>query len=483
MKPVHKIHKTRLLLASTLALPVMLTACSSDSDSSTEQQSSPSQAEALQGIWERTGYGDVLVVDETGADLFQYTRMGCVEADPLDNNEIADVFNEPELSPDSRSLTTKSIDNLPFDTQFERLAEIPTSCESGALITDSSPTATFDHLWNTFNDYYAFFAERSVDWDAQYAELRPLVDDDLSDDELIEIFEALLEPLDDGHVLLGGDDETFSFEEIRGANLAVLEAFDEQTEFDDIQDYANFLVSKFVAIRSSYLDEGSSDSAGGSTGRRVSWGIINQQVGYLRVAGMEGITSNGDESVDANLDAINTIMQSALTDLQDTQAMIIDVRGNGGGEDAVGLAIANYFTDETRLVASKFVRSFSGEMDVVEAFISPANDSPYLSPVAVIAAADTASAAEVFVIAMNALPNVTLVGENTEGIFSNILSKFLPDGFEVGLSNEVYTDFQGMNYEVTGIPPDVEANTFSVEAIQEQNTDPAIDAALIALGF
>ena len=436
----------------------------------------------LRGIWERSGYGNVFVVDESGADVFQVTRVGCVESDGLNNNEIADTFSEPQLSADGTSLITKSKNNLPFDTQFERLAALPASCEPDALVTDTTSTIGFDFLWNTFNDYYAFFNERSVDWDAQFAAIRPLVDDSLSEGELLEVYTALLEPLDDGHVLISDGEEIFSFEEERGVNRALLEGFEEQTEFADIQDFADSVGGQFVAIRSSYLDTGSSESAGGENGRRVSWGTINEEIGFLRVSRMEDITTNGDDSVDANVDAINTIMQRALTDLQDTRAMIIDVRSNPGGEDIIGLAIANYFTDETRLVASKSARNFAGMTDIVDAFISPASDTPYLNPVVVLVSSDTASAAEVFVLAMTALTNVTLVGENTNGIFSNILVKSLPNGDIFGLSNEVYTDFQGINYEGLGIPPDVDAATFSIEAI-EQNTDPAINAALEILGF
>ena len=482
MQAVHKKRNTHRLMASALIVPAILIGCSGDSDSGPETSSSASQPVELRGIWERTGYGDVVVVGESGADVFQITRLGCVQSDPLNNDAIADIFSEPELSLDGTSLITKSIDNLPFDTQFERLAALPGSCEPDALITGTTPTVAFDVLWNTFNDYYAFFNERSVDWDAQFAAIRPLVDDSLSDDELLDVFTALLEPLDDGHVLISDGDEIFSFDEERGFNRALLEGFEEQDEFSDIQDFADSVGAQFVAIRSSYLDEGSSESAGGENGRRVSWGTINQEVGFLRVSRMEDITTNGDDSVDANLNAINTIMQLALTDLQDTRAMIIDVRSNPGGEDIIGLAIANYFTDETRLVASKSARNFAGATDIVEAFISPANDTPYLNPVVVIASSDTGSAAEVFLLAMNALPSVTLVGENSNGIFSNILSKSLPNGVEFGLSNEVYTDFQGINYEGTGISPDVEAEIFSIEAI-ERNTDPAINAALETLGF
>ena len=240
----------------------------------------------LRGIWERSGYGNVFVVDESGADLFQVTRVGCVESDRLNNNEIADTFSEPQLSADGTSLITKSKNNLPFDTQFERLAALPTSCEPDALVTDTTSTIGFDFLWNTFNDYYAFFNERSVDWDAQFAAIRPLVDDSLSEDELLEVYTALLEPLDDGHVLISDGEEIFSFEEERGVNRALLEGFEEQTEFADIQDFADSVGRQFVAIRSSYLDAGSSESAGGENGRRVSWGTIDQEIGFLRVSRM-----------------------------------------------------------------------------------------------------------------------------------------------------------------------------------------------------
>ena len=74
----------------------------------------------------------------------------------------------------------------------------------------------------------------------------------------------------------------------------------------------------------------------------------------------------------------------SLTDLQDTRAMIIDVRSNPGGEDIIGLAIANYFTDQTRLVASKSARNFAGTTEIVDAFISPVSDTPYLNPVVVL---------------------------------------------------------------------------------------------------
>jgi len=213
----------------------------------------------------------------------------------------------------------------------------------------------------------------------------------------------------------------------------------------------------------------------------VQWGTIGGQVGYLRIASMSQLSTSGDDAA-ANLAAINTIMPNVMSDLQDTKALIIDVRRNGGGEDVVSLAIAGYFTDQPRLAVSKLARSHAGDTNPIDAYIDAATDTPYLNPVAVMAAPDTASAAEIFVMAMSALPQVTLVGESTNGVLSEIMSKSLPNGWEVGLSNEVYTDSLGFNHEVSGVPAQIEAPTFSLEAI-DQNRDAAIDAALTSLGF
>jgi len=465
-------------LTAGLLVSAVLVGCTDDG--STLQPSADPQAQELHGIWERTGYGDVLVVDEMGGELYQYTRAGCLEADFLSNFDVAQQFNEAELSNDSAMLTTNPTENLAYEVQFERLDALPASCSEDALITEQTPTATFEHLWHSFNDHYAFFEKRGVDWDAQYNDLRPLVNDAMSEEDLFDVIEELLTPLDDGHVNLGIDGDDFDFAEIRGANAVILENFPLQTEFDDIQDFANAVSRRYLEIRASYID-GALTVANGSRPNRVLWGTIGGQVGYLRITSMSQLSTSGDDAA-ANLEAINNIMPTVMTDLQNTSAMIIDVRANPGGEDVVSLAIASYFTDMSRLAVSKFARSHAGNTDLINALIEPANDAPYLNPVAVLASPDTASAAEIFVMAMSALPQVTLVGESTNGILSDTLSKSLPNGWEVSLSNEVYTDAFGFNHEVSGVPAQIDAPTFSLEAI-EQNRDAAIDAALTSLGF
>ena len=71
------------------------------------------------------------------------------------------------------------------------------------------------------------------------------------------------------------------------------------------------------------------------------------------------------------------------------------------------------------------------------------------------------SAAETFTQAlMHRTPKVTRVGENTQGVFSDVLVRSLPNGWRFGLPNERFiTD--GKTWDGPGIPPDVEVPVFA----------------------
>ena len=88
----------------------------------------------------------------------------------------------------------------------------------------------------------------------------------------------------------------------------------------------------------------------------------------------------------------------------------------------------------------------------------------------------TTSGAEVFTLAMRALPQVTLIGEPTQGAISDKLQKQLTNGFEVGLSNEYYLSPEGDWFESAGIPVAVEVPQFD-PALREQGVDAGLEAA------
>ena len=105
----------------------------------------------------------------------------------------------------------------------------------------------------------------------------------------------------------------------------------------------------------------------------------------------------------------------------------------------------------------------------------------YNNPVVVLTSGFSASATEIFSLAMRSLPHVTLVGEPTIGELSDVLEKPLPNGWQVELANEVYTDAGGFSYEVTGVPPHIDVPAFG-KTERDIGQDSAINAALTLLG-
>ncbi|WP_435578476.1 S41 family peptidase [Gilvibacter sp.] len=76
-------------------------------------------------------------------------------------------------------------------------------------------------------------------------------------------------------------------------------------------------------------------------------------------------------------------------------------------------------------------------------------------PVYLLISPESASATEIMTLTSLEIPSVTRIGDRTEGVFSDIFDREMPNGMEFGLSNEVYYSMKGENYEGLGIPADV----------------------------
>jgi C-terminal processing protease CtpA/Prc len=78
-------------------------------------------------------------------------------------------------------------------------------------------------------------------------------------------------------------------------------------------------------------------------------------------------------------------------------------------------------------------------------------------------------------------PHVTRIGLNTQGVFSDVLGRTLPNGWSFGLPNEVYLIKDGKAFDGPGVPPDVRVPFFSREEL-ESGRDAALDKAMEILG-
>ena len=82
---------------------------------------------------------------------------------------------------------------------FTLLAPTPAPSQEGKAGAEkaglSAPEKVFEELWGVFNERYAFFQLKEVDWKVQYRKHRPRVTSKTTDDELFGILSEMLAPL------------------------------------------------------------------------------------------------------------------------------------------------------------------------------------------------------------------------------------------------------------------------------------------------
>lgn len=384
--------------------------------------------EAARGVWRSRGYGLVLSVSGGALGLHHETAAGCYP-DPGGEGGLLEslVLFEPGAS--RKDVAVRS---HPGETRyvFDRLDGLPAACaEAGAW----PAPRLFDAFASTLSEHYAFFPERGVDWPARIREHRPRVSDATDAPTLFRVFSEMLTGLEDAHVELSG--ESLTFKEGDGVTLRRVGAEGERAWLGA---YRDGILQTVLGGQGHHV-----------ANRRIFWGLIGGDVGYLNVVTMGGFSEEG--SLDAELRALNAALDEALPAFQGAKAVIVDVSNNRGGYDAIARALAGRFAGERRLAYTKQPRGADVQPQAFH--VEPATGSRYTGPVLLLTSDVTVSAGEILALAMRALPNVTHVGATTRGALSDALVKPLPNGWTVSLSNEVYLDAAGTLFEARGIPP------------------------------
>ena len=168
------------------------------------------------------------------------------------------------------------------------------------------------------------------------------------------------------------------------------------------------------------------------------------------------------------------------------KALVIDVRINFGGEDPYGLAIASRLATRPYVAYTKVARTDPVDHNKWSpgdrSEVRPSSRPSFQGPVVELTGPLTISAGETFTQAlMGRTPHVVRVGENTQGVFSDVLGRELPNGWSFGLPNEVFRTTQGETFDGSGIPPDVRVPVFE-DGDVEAGRDPALAKALALLG-
>ncbi|RSK40096.1 S41 family peptidase [Hymenobacter perfusus] len=333
----------------------------------------------------------------------------------------------------------------------------------------SLPEQSFEQFWQAFRDHYAFFPLKQVDWDATYRTYRPRITAQTPQDSLVQVFERMVAPLHDGHITISkGETILFKGESQRNSFKQTFKAV--QPEFWRVAG-AQLKAAGFGPLKGLGPD---------FKGKQPLYFSRSSNLGYLHLtrnfADISGaIGTDAQEKKDQQ--RLEKLFSQALLHLSGCQALLLDIRDDGGGHS--GMELAGHFASERVLTSYKALRQPGGYDRFTEpqpVYVTPAAGPRFTGPVILLTSDQTASAAEDLTIALTQLPQVTQVGTTTKGMLSDMYSVHLPNGLDVTLSHQRYTTPTGQLLEDTGVPPDVAVEN-TLPALQQQR-DPVLEKAL-----
>jgi CubicO group peptidase (beta-lactamase class C family) len=425
----------------------------------------------VEGYWNKVGYGELLSIKDGMVNQYQFNNYGCVQT-ASESYAEAKFFVKNIEKVDNNKLSYTST-AVPIELIYQAQKELPSHCLNPLEIDEASnPENSFEYFWHNFNDYYAFFEQRNVDWQHIYQVLRPLVTPQTTKNELFEIFASMIMPLRDGHVDIKSDIGVYNISKNIPLNQAVVAAYydllasEHEVSYDDIE---NLFLQRYFDTQTGYLAKNSIGQYPDNTNRpTILWGKTPSNTGLIVLNNMEYFSKYSTDPENADwlkeIEAVKLQMNSIMSELKDTEGLILDLRNNDGGVDAVSLVIAEYFVNKDITVFNKQAVNKAGQGHIYNQKINE-NEHAYIEPIYLLTSQSTTSAGEIFTMAMQQLDHVTLVGEETSGELSDKLDFTLPNGWEITLSNEVYKNAQELVYEVNGIQPDHRISAYTAESL------------------
>lgn len=399
------------------------------------------------GIWRAEGYGYIFEIKKDSLQVYNVTK----------NRGWKQGFDADLLVREMGDGLNITFHPLEPGYQLKRLEALPDLCQKEI---DWTPPELFEAYVELFEVHYPFFSVREVDWAKRAEQIRPTISEGTTDLELFEAMAKMIKDLDDGHVGLSAmiDNESHSARTGGEDTYSRLRLAHRESGQDST--FGNYVNEWEQRLRKSIVDRTLGGEGKEVAGGRIIWGRAHSRIGYLYIDGMGGYAV-GD--TDTQLKVLHQTLNEVLKELSDTDAIIIDISFNGGGSDLFSIEIASHFADQERVGFSKWPARHKIYQQTRS--VTPIRDSQedavnYSKPVYLVTNDVTASAAEIFTMCMRAMPNVTTIGLPTEGALSDILSKSLPNGWSLGLSNEVYVDHLGVCYEGPGVPPEIRMEIF-----------------------
>jgi hypothetical protein len=328
------------------------------------------------------------------------------------------------------------------------------SCEKLFIGSEPDNTAknNFYILWKTYDENYAGFGVRNINWDSLYCEYDARITSMTTEKELWDISAELISKLDDGHVCLINKEWTKA---AQSSNII------RNRKADDFS---------LSLVKSKYLENYQSIGAG-----NITYGLMkNSNIGYIHISTFQ--SSGNGNGIDWAYD-----IDKAISELANCETMVVDVRNNTGGLIITENIISSAFIDHKITFFNSRRKTGPKHDDFGELLPVSVNPRPEIVPftkrIAFLTNRFTASGGEYMTQVFKNLSYSTQIGDTTMGAFGEITSMSeLPNGWTFTYPCTLTTTPDGKCPEGIGIIPDilVENTKVSIDAGNDKMIEYAI---------
>ncbi|WP_105166772.1 S41 family peptidase [Pseudoalteromonas sp. T1lg23B] len=182
--------------------------------------------------------------------------------------------------------------------------------------------------------------------------------------------------------------------------------------------------------------------------------ILDGNIGYIDFWGFDALSEDSKK-----------VVEGVMGFVSNTDALIFDLRKNGGGSAEMVQFISSYFLKPNTHLNSIYWRTTDSTLEFRT--LESVNGSINLAiPIYLLTSSETFSAAEEFAYNLKHLERATLVGESTKGGANPWQYYELGNGFRAGIPiAKAINPITKTNWESVGVKPHIEAlrdNAFSV---------------------
>ena len=338
----------------------------------------------------------------------------------------------------------KSIRGEPAEVlvvQFRTAGDGSTGQENPATFSNEDNLKAFEQLSEAIDNYYSYRDEKDIDWDRLFEKYRPSLVNAPNPKDFAKNAALMLSQAKDKHIWL----------KVNGEHITVYrKPVTPNADFKSLPQ----LVPNFKKHNAS-----------------VCTGQFPNGIGYILI---DSWSRQNKKDFDQ--------LYIALKQFSDAPALIIDVRGNGGGSEPLAQAFAGCFVDKPKLYAKHVTvapESSSGFTKPSERILQPNKEHPrYRGEIAVLTGPVVMSSCEAFVLMMKQVPGCKIIGASTQGSSGNPKSHDLGNGVSVYLPSWKAMLPDGTCFEGKGIRPDIPVRSSNGNS----KNDPVIEVALKVLG-